>query len=248
MRYQENSLKHNLTISGIVLASVVLFMFLFRIEKPIDKVETEKETGQLFHMAPRDESMNAYQKEDAARDELDDPTIMSFPNLDHGFSAIRKEGGEPPVPGFPVYDFKLLKIDEVKQERIPLVSNFPDPVIHAGNTLPKPEMEQIIPVKVKGRFSKRIVWLEDGVEKLSPIKIDEVLKITENKIPEGRTEISILKVTKGHAFFLLRKCGIKELDKVVLNHFKNKSLIQFTDDKNTEILPKTVVVDWRLLQ
>jgi hypothetical protein len=248
MSYEQNALKNNLTILGIVLASVVIFMFLFRIEKPIDKVKKDKKSTQLFHMAPRGEAMNTYQKEDAARDELDDPTIMSFPNLDHGFSTIRKEDGEPPSPSFPVYDFKILKIDEVKQARIPLVSTFPDPVIHAGNTLPKPEMERIKPVKVKGRFSKRIVWIEDGIEKLSPFKIDEVLKITQNKIPEGRTEVSILKVTKGHAFFLLRKCGIKQLDKMVLNHFKNKSLIQFTNDKNTEILPKIVVVDWRLLQ
>ena len=242
-----SSLKNNLTILGIVLAFVLLLLFLFRIEKPAGPVEPAQKSKQLFRMAPQGEGATDYQNEEAARDELDDPTLMSFPNLEHGFSRIRKNDGEPPVPSLPVYSFKVIEIDEVQQERTPLVASFPDPVAHAGNTLPKPEMEQIKPVKAKGRFSRRIVWLEDGKEKLSPFKIDDILKITENKIPGDRTEISILKVTKGHAFFLLNKCGMNKLDKMVLNNFKNKSINQFTNDKNTEVLPKSVIVDWRLL-
>ena len=246
MAQKQHPLKHNLTIGAIVLAVILFFMFVFRIDESIAVVETSEKN--LFHLSPRGPGVSSYQQEQAARDELDDPTLMSFPNLVHGFSQIRKGKGEPPIPNLPVYNFKDLELSETKPVRTPLVKEFLDPVSQAGNTLKQPELVEISTVKSKGRFSKRIIWLEDGSEKLSPFKMDELLKITKNKIPQGRTKISILKVSTGYIFMVLEKCGISQLDKMVLDYFKKKSVAQFTDASKKEILPEFVLVDWRLLQ
>ena len=246
MRKQPSPLKHNLIICGIVTALCLFFLVAFRVEVP--EVAPPEENAELFRMMPRGFDNNPYHKEQAARDELDDPTLMSFPNTKYGFSSVRKGEGEPPQPELPVYDFKALTIEERTVERTPLVGEYKEKESDPVHSFIRPQIDEIVPVKAKGKYSRRIVWKEDGVEKSSPFKADEILKLTENKLPKGRTVLNIIKLSDGHKIFIQSRCGIAKLDQKVYDYYNNMSLKLFLNEKNAQALPKSVTVDWRLLR
>ncbi len=244
---ERSPVKHFFIICGVVLAVCLFFLVTFRIEEPKIPEGKAKERAALFHMSPRGSGMSRQFQEQAARDELDDPTLMSFPNLKHGFSAALNNEGEPPQPKLPGYDVELIKAEMKKDDRKPLVGESPDPVAQSGNTLTKPEVAEIKVPKIKGRFSKRIIWIEDGREKESPFKAEEVLKLVNNKLPSGITELNIVNTTDGAVFFLVKKCGMPVLDQKVLDYYRKKSLSLFIEEDGAGPLPERVFVDWRLL-
>ena len=241
--------KDRIVICSVVFAVCLFFMAAFRVQTPDSVTDTEQNNSGLLYMMPRDSgNEHPYFKEQEARDKLDDPTIMSFPNLKHGFSSVRKNEGEPPPPELPVYNLKTPGQESLEISREPLVGEFKVPNSNPAHSLVKPDIEPISTIAAKGRFSKRIVWMEDGKEKLSPYKIDEILKITGDELPPERTELQIVKIEQSHAFFLKQKSGNEKLDKLVLDYFRKLSLSRFLNEKGAKELPGKVIVDWRLLR
>ena len=157
---KNTAVRDNIIILSIVLVVCIFFAAGFRVEPPKVELKVEDSNDGLFQMMPRGENMSPFFAEQAARDRLDDPTLMSFPNLVHGFSSVRKGEGEPPEPELSVYNLKPLTADPVHVEREPLVSEFKTPDSDPAASFTKPEITSIEPAKAKGRFSRRIVWLD----------------------------------------------------------------------------------------
>ena len=255
---KENNPKHYLIIMGILLVFTLLFMVLFRLEDSVDKIDSTQQDVKLFYMIPGLETTdldvlsqarkdNLDLRELAARDSFDDPTIMSFPNKKYGFSLERDDNNEPPKPFIEEYHLPLIAVEAPVSERTPLVGIFPDPGEDDTGSLLPPEIGEIEIAAQNNAKPDRIIWLENGKELSAPIKSEDAKKIAAGKAPILRTEIKIEKLTTSPVIFLTAKCGVPALDKMVMDHIRQKLTKVFTGELKASDLPDTVSVDWRLI-
>ena len=235
-----------LMVWGVVLTIYVLFFVLFRIEGKSSIDKSKEQNTSLFFITL--DSLHPDFAEQQARDELDDPTLMSFPNSKYGFSSVRSGEGEPPPPVLPKYEIGPVAIDALEEKRDALVGIYEDPAKKAPGTIGQPAFAKIeIPVHKK-TFSSRIVWLEDGIEKPFPLKTEDILAI-DKKMPQGRTVIDVIKMSASHVFFLKEKSGNDKFDAKILLYLRKKSQMLFLNDQaETTLLPEKIIVDWRLFR
>jgi len=221
-----------------------MFLFLFRVEKTTKSIGEDRHEKSLFYIVPRYQDRAI--SEDEAHDEFDDPTLMSFSNTRHGFSRVRNGEGEPPRPRLPAYNVAPVEIEVLAVKRQELVGTYEDPGNKALEDLVVPVGNAIEVPSFKRRYSKRIIWLEDGVEKAYPLKTEEVSKITKAP-PQGRSVIHIKRMSNSHVFFLREGCGISKLDGLVIKYLTEKSQNFFLEGAGKkDILPSELVVDWRM--
>ena len=222
----------------------LMFLFLFRVEENTESVSVDEQKDMLLFIMPRHQDRAI--SEDEAHDEFDDPTLMSFANTLHGFSRVRNGEGEPPRPGLPSYEIAPVEIELVQVKRQELVEIYEDPGEKALEDLQIPVVHSIEVQSFKSRYSRRIVWLEDGIEKAYPLNVEDVAVIIK-KAPPGRSVVHIKRMSTSHVFFLREKCGIAQLDALVLKFLRSKSQNFFLAGPGEEdILPGAVIVDWRM--
>lgn len=254
----ENSPKHYLITLGILAVFCLLFMILFRVEDAPKTENSQSDSHNLFQMIPHSSTKSQNVRDQAktdnlniaeisARDDLDDPTLMSFPNKKYGFSIVRKEKDEPPKPLIEKYDLPVINIEAPLTERTPLVGIFPEPKPNDPGILPIPAITAIETPKVNKELPSRIIWLEDQHEKDSPFKLDEALKAALGKVPTYRTEVRIKKLATSPVLFLVQKCSIPALDRLVMNHLRSRLLKVYVGEIKAESLPDSIIVDWRLV-
>lgn len=257
LRKDTNSSQY-LIISGIMLVFCLLFMILFRIELPKKTIEEGGEDLELFYMVPDADTASEQMRQQAEEDNLDlidqqarnfydDPTLMSFPNMKYGFSSIRTENDEPPPPAVSGYNLPLSDIKTPEKERVPLVGIYPDPAVNDPGNYAPPEIGKIEVEKINREYRLRIIWLENGREIECPVKADIALKAAGDKIPVAPTKIKIEKLSSGPVQFLVNKCGVPALDKLVMDHFTQMFAKVFTGQLKATSLPDTILVDWRLV-
>ncbi|MCH2206157.1 MAG: hypothetical protein MK132_09850 [Lentisphaerales bacterium] len=230
----------------IVLA--VLFLILgglFRIES-VETSQKINQTPTFLTVMPRSET-NFYLLEQEARDELDDPTIMSLPHQKLGFSQVLVNEGEPPQPNLPVYKVSARSISGLERARVPLVGVYKEPDAHDGNTLLKPVLPSVELIAGGKTFTQRVVWLEDGKEKLCPVDLKLVKDAAKGVVPTKNTKILFKKLSKSYVYFLVGKCGVAELDNLVLEYVQTKKKLLYTGDLLYKDLPGKIEVDWRLV-
>ena len=91
---KKSAARDNIIILSIVSAVCIFFAAAFRVEPAkVERIIEDSNRGR-FQMMPRGENVDPYFNEQEARDLLDDPTLMSFPNLEYGFSSVRKGEGD----------------------------------------------------------------------------------------------------------------------------------------------------------
>lgn len=243
---------------GILAVFCLLFMILFRVEETQKGNVNQDASHRLFQMVPDSATKNLgvlkqVEKdrlnivEMSARDELDDPTLMSFPNKKYGFSIVRKENDEPPKPDIEEYNLPLMSINAPLVARTPLVGIFPEPGKNDPGNLRAPAISEIEIPKNNKELESRIVWIEDGVEKTAPFKNEDAVKTAAGKVPEFRTEIRIEKLSSSPVLFLVQKCGVSELDSIVMKELRSRMMKVFVGDLDKSKLPESVIVDWRLV-
>lgn len=254
----ENNPRHYFITVGILLIFTILFMVLFRVEAPPKKDDDQSSSHNLFQMIPhasvKDPNTLKQVKEDklnigemTARDELDDPTIMSFPNEKYGFSTVLKIQNEPPKPAIEKYVLPVMNVDAPLIDRTPLVGIFPEPNSSDPGILSAPILSAIAIPKVNKEVSARIVWLENNIEKSTPLKLEEALKAAAGKVPSSRTEVKIEKLSTSPALFLVQKSGVPALDDLVMKHLRARLLKVFVGEISAQALPDSIIVDWRLV-
>ena len=227
---------------------VVIFLILgslFRIES-VEISQTLDEENDLLTIMPRS-NRDTFLLEQEARDELDDPTIFSLPHQKLGFSQVLENEGEPPKPSLPVYKVSARSISELERPRIPLVGIYKEPGVGDGNTLVKPELPMVELALGAKTYTRRIVWLEDGKEKLCPLDEKLVVEAAKGLVPVQNTRIMLKKLSESYICFLVEKCGVAELDDLVLEYTQQKLKLLYTGDLLFKDLPEEIVVDWRLV-
>jgi len=256
--YRESNPRHYLIIFGILVVFCLLFLILFRIDSSKISNNIKGTELNLFQMVPDSRTRNTAVKEQArkdgldlreiaARDSFDDPTLMAFPNKKYGFSTVREENNEPPSPEIGGYNLPVIKVDDPQSERVPLVGIYPDPDGSDPGNFKAPEVDRVNIPELNKAYSARIVWLENGVEKGSPLKIEDVKKAAAGKIPESVTEIKIEKLSSSPVQFLVKKSGVPALDQLVMHYLRDLFTKVFTGDLQAKELPDTILVDWRLI-
>ena len=254
----ENSSTNYMIIFGILTIFCLLFLILFRIEESPEGEDTQNTDLNLFQMIPSAKTKNPKIlervredrldiKELAARDDLDDPTIMSFPNKKYGFSAVLKENDEPPEPRIAEYSLPLQNVNAPLIERTPLVGIFPEPSTNDTGNLKTPEIGKIDLPETPKEIVSRLIWLENGREITPPVKLDEVKKAAAGKIPSAKTEVKIEKLSSSPVLFLVGKSGIEALDQLVMSDLRARLVKVFVGEIKPEALPDSVIVDWRLV-
>lgn len=230
-----------------VLVVVLLFIFgsLFRIES-VEANHNVSQDEALFTVMPHSET-NSYLLEQEARYELDDPTIMSLPHQKLGFSQVLVNEGEPPQPNLPTYKVSARSISGLERPRTPLVGIYKEPDATDGNSFVKPSLPPIELMAGAKTFTQRIVWLEDGKEKLCPLELKLVQEVAKDKVPVKNTRILLQKLSKSYVCFLVGKCGVAELDTLVLEYIQNKKKLLYIGDLIFKDLPREIEVDWRLV-
>lgn len=227
---------------------LILFLVLgslFRIET-FDSEGSNQAPSDLISLLP-DNTQNTYLMESISRDDFDDPTIMSLPNQRIGFSAFLKNEGEPPQPDLPHYEIAPPNIPEIDQERVPLVGIYEEPDSKAANALIKPKLPKIELEKGSKTYSRRIVWLEDGKEKLCPIEVQKAVESANGNIPTNKTKIKLRKLSESYIYFLVEKCGVADLDALVIEYIQNRLKELYVGNLAYEDMPQEITVDWRLM-
>lgn len=222
-----------------------LMVGLFRIETSSD-INSADEDDHSFVIMPRSDD-NKYLLEQEARDALDDPTILSLPNSKFGFSKFAEIGDEPEKPALPDYEVKLQEVVLTATERVPLVGVYPDPGIDGDVAIVRP---QLAPVELNSgmtTFSKRIVWLEDGKEILSPISEADLSDVKDLQKLSKTTQVRVVKLKESHVVFLISSCGVAKLDELVLKYTQGKLKKFFTGEAQEKEIPQDILVDWRLV-
>lgn len=254
----ENNPRHYLITLGALGVFCLFFMVLFRVEKAPKNEDPQNAPHNLFQMIPHGATKNQNILDQAradnldiaelsARDELDDPTLMSFPNKKYGFSVVRKEKDEPPKPQIEEYVLPVMNVDAPLIDRTPLVGIFPEPSANDTGNLTAPSITTIETPELNKALVDRIVWLEDMVEAKSPFKAEDAKKAAAGKVPTARTEVRIEKLSTSPVLFLVQKSGIPALDSLVMNNLRSRLLKVFVGEIQSESLPDSVIVDWRLI-
>ncbi|MCM8541367.1 MAG: hypothetical protein NE328_13935 [Lentisphaeraceae bacterium] len=254
----DNNPRHYLMNFGVLAVFCLLFMILFRVEDTPKGNTDEDSTHKLFQMIPDSATKNSNVLDQVAKDklnihemsarvELDDPTIMSSPNRKYGFSTVRNVNDEPPKPAIEEYSLPVMNINAPLIARVPLVGIFPEPSVDDPGNFTAPTLSDIEIVKTEKEIQNRVVWIEDSLEKNSPVKIEDVQKAAAGKIPELRTEIKVEKLSSSPVLFLVQKCGIPELDSLVMNNLRSRMLKVFVGELDISRLPDSIIVDWRLV-
>ena len=228
---------------------VVVLLFIFGSLFRIESVEANHNVSQdeaLFTVMPHSET-NSYLLEQEARDELDDPTIMSLPHQKLGFSQVLVNEGEPPQPNLPTYKVSARSISGLERPRTPLVGIYKEPDATDGNSFVKPSLPPVELMAKAKTFTQRIVWLEDGKEKLCPLRIEACSGSSKGKVPVKNTRILLQKLSKSYVCFLVGKCGVAELDTLVLEYIQNKKEAVVYRGFDIQGFTKEIEVDWRLV-
>jgi hypothetical protein len=171
---------------------------------------------------------------------------MNLPNLRYGFSQIRIAEGEPPRPQLPVYFTQFQEIPQLTDKRTPLVGVFNEPKLGEDDFLVKPELSPLELEPGMEAFSKRVVWLEDNLEKLCPLDLKEIEKFLKSGVPTSFTKVVIAELEESQVAFLANKCGVPALDSLVLGYVKNKLKDLFIGKIDAVSIPQEIFVDWRL--
>ena len=230
---------------AIVLVLLLILGSLFRIET--FESESAFETPVNFISLLPQNTQSKFLMERVARDEFDDPTIMSLPNQKVGFSIVLKNEGEPPQPALPEYNIILPTIPDIEQERVPLVGVYEEPDSKGISSMIKPDLPTIELEHGNKTYTKRIVWLEDGKEKLCPIDLQNAMKSANGRVPGNKTRIKFKKLSESYIYFLVEKCGVAELDDLVVEYIQNKLKELYVGNLAYKDMPDEITVDWRLV-
>ncbi|MCM8535219.1 MAG: hypothetical protein NE334_04730 [Lentisphaeraceae bacterium] len=222
-----------------------LMVGLFRIETSND-ADAVDEDDHSFVIMPRSDT-NRFLLEQEARDALDDPTILSLPNKQFGFSKFAEIGDEPAKPALPDYEVQTKEVTLTESDRVPLVGVYPDPSVDGDTAISRPQLAPIELNSGMTTFSRRIVWLEDGKEILSPITEADLSSIKDLQKLTNTTQVRVVKLKESHVVFLITSCGVAKLDELVLKYTQGKLKKFFTGEAQEKEIPQDILVDWRLI-